>query len=118
MMITRGPSAKTGTLLIRANISLSFARCGPEGTVLCSKNVWAGGSPQKIAACTSWRSRTTPHRRMTIMPDTAFANGVFLPLAEATVSVEDRGVQFADGVYELLRVYGGVPFRPLDHLPR
>ena len=52
------------------------------------------------------------------MPDTAFANGVFLPLAEATVSVEDRGFQFGDGVYELLRVYGGAPLRPLDHLTR
>ena len=52
------------------------------------------------------------------MPDIAFANGGFLPLAEATVSVEDRGYQFGDGVYELLRVYGGVPLRPLDHLAR
>src|SRR5438874_5637602 len=63
-------------------------------------------------------SRTTKRLRTTIMPDTAFANGVFLPLAEATVSVEDRGFQFGDGVYELLRVYGGVPLRPLDHLAR
>jgi D-alanine transaminase len=55
---------------------------------------------------------------MTIMPDIAFANGVFLPLSEATVSVEDRGFQFGDGVYELLRVYGRVLLRPLDHLAR
>ena len=41
-----------------------------------------------------------------------------LPLAEATVSVEDRGFQFGDGVYELLRVYGRVPFCPLYHLAR
>ena len=52
------------------------------------------------------------------MPDIAYANGVFLPLAEATVSVEDRGFQFGDGVYELLRVYGRAPLRPLDHLAR
>jgi D-alanine transaminase len=52
------------------------------------------------------------------MPDVAFVNGVFLPLAEATVSVEDRGFQFGDGIYELLRVYGRVPLRPLDHLAR
>jgi D-alanine transaminase len=52
------------------------------------------------------------------MPDIAFVNGAFLPLAEATVSVEDRGFQFGDGVYELLRVYGGVPLHPLDHLAR
>ena len=52
------------------------------------------------------------------MPDIAFVNDVFVPLADATVSVEDRGFQFGDGVYELLRVYGGVLFRALDHLAR
>jgi D-alanine transaminase len=52
------------------------------------------------------------------MPDIAFVNGVFLPLAQAAVSVEDRGFQFADGVYELLRVYGGVPFHLSEHLVR
>jgi D-alanine transaminase len=52
------------------------------------------------------------------MPDIAFVNGVFLPLAQATVSVEDRGFQFGDGVYELLRVYGGAPFRLSEHLAR
>lgn len=52
------------------------------------------------------------------MPDIAFVNGVFLPLAQATVPVEDRGFQFGDGVYELLRVYGGVPFRSAEHLAR
>ena len=52
------------------------------------------------------------------MPDIAFVNGAFLPLAQATVPVEDRGFQFGDGVYELLRVYGGVPFRSAEHLAR
>jgi len=52
------------------------------------------------------------------MPDIAFVNELFLPLGEAKVSVEDRGFQFGDGVYELLRVYGGVPFRLHDHLTR
>jgi D-alanine transaminase len=52
------------------------------------------------------------------MPDIAFVNGTFLPLEKATVSVEDRGFQFADGVYELVRVYRGVPFRWPEHLAR
>ena len=52
------------------------------------------------------------------MPDIAFVNGVFMPLSEARVSVEDRGFQFGDGVYELLRVYAGVPYRPAEHLAR
>lgn len=52
------------------------------------------------------------------MPEIAFVNGVFMPLAQASVSVEDRGFQFGDGVYELLRVYGGVPFCLSEHLAR
>ena len=52
------------------------------------------------------------------MPEIAFVNDVFLPLHEAHVSVEDRGFQFGDGVYELLRVYAGSPFRLADHLGR
>ncbi len=52
------------------------------------------------------------------MPEIAFVNDVFLPLSEARVSVEDRGFQFGDGIYELLRVYAGVPFHLTEHLGR
>lgn len=52
------------------------------------------------------------------MPRLAYVDGRFRPLAEAHVSVEDRGFQFADGVYEVCAVLGG---RLLDwplHLAR
>ena len=52
------------------------------------------------------------------MPETAFLNGRFLPLAEATVSIEDRGFQFGDGVYEVIRTYRGRPFKLDAHLAR
>ena len=52
------------------------------------------------------------------MPNIACLNGQFLPLEEATVSIEDRGFQFGDGVYEVIRVYGGRPFRLRSHLSR
>jgi D-alanine transaminase len=52
------------------------------------------------------------------MPDIALVNDVFMPLSEARVSVEDRGFQFGDGVYELLRVYAGDVFRPAQHVAR
>ena len=52
------------------------------------------------------------------MPNIAFVNGRFMPLAEARVSVEDRGFQFGDGVYELIRTYGGRIFHLEDHLQR
>ena len=45
-------------------------------------------------------------------------NGAFVPLSEARVSVEDRGFQFADGVYEVVACAGGA-FLDLDaHLAR
>ena len=31
----------------------------------------------------------------------AYVNGRYVPLSEASVNVEDRGYQFADGVYEV-----------------
>ena len=49
---------------------------------------------------------------------TVYLNGAFLPLAEARISILDRGFQFADGVYEVIPVYGGRPFRMAAHLRR
>ena len=37
-------------------------------------------------------------------------NGETMPLADARIGVEDRGFQFADGVYEVIRLYDGRPF--------
>lgn len=52
------------------------------------------------------------------MPDIGYVNGRFSPLSEAVVSVEDRGFQFGDGVYEVIRTYGGHPFQLDAHLTR
>jgi len=52
------------------------------------------------------------------MPNIGFLNGQFLPLDELHVSVEDRGYQFGDGVYEVIRVYQGAPFSLHEHLTR
>jgi D-alanine transaminase len=52
------------------------------------------------------------------MPEIAYVNGEFLPLERATVHVQDRGFQFADGVYEVVRTYGGRPFAVDEHLAR
>jgi len=52
------------------------------------------------------------------VPDVAFVNGMFMPIAEAKVSIEDRGFQFGDGVYEVIRTYGGHPFALDAHLAR
>ena len=47
-----------------------------------------------------------------------YLNGQFLPLAEAKISVLDRGFVFGDGVYELVPVYSKKPFRLDEHLRR
>lgn len=47
-----------------------------------------------------------------------FLNGRFMPDAEATISVFDRGFVFGDGVYELVPVYSRHPFRLDNHLRR
>ena len=48
----------------------------------------------------------------------ALVNGAFVPVADARVSVLDRGFLFADGVYEVVPAYGGKPFALKEHLAR
>ena len=55
---------------------------------------------------------------MTDSQQIVYLNGRFLPIAEATVSVLDRGFIYGDGVYELIPVYGREPFRLPQHLAR
>jgi len=47
-----------------------------------------------------------------------YLNGRVIPLAEATVSVLDRGFLYGDGVYEVIPVFGSQPLRLTDHLRR
>jgi D-alanine transaminase len=52
------------------------------------------------------------------MDELIWINGDVSPLADARVGVEDRGYQFADGVYEVIRLYDGRPFTLREHLER
>jgi len=52
------------------------------------------------------------------MPELAYVNGLFSPIAEAKVSIEDRGFQFGDGVYEVIAAYNRVPFLLDRHMRR
>jgi D-alanine transaminase len=47
-----------------------------------------------------------------------YLNGEFSTLREAKVSVMDRGFIFGDGVYEVVPVYAGRPFRFAHHMAR
>jgi branched-chain amino acid aminotransferase len=50
--------------------------------------------------------------------DLASVNGTVSPASEAVVPVGDEGLLRGDGVFEVLRLYGGRPFALDDHLAR
>jgi D-alanine transaminase len=47
-----------------------------------------------------------------------YLNGRFVDEARATVSIDDRGFLFGDGVYEVVHVYGAQPFAWDRHMKR
>ena len=52
------------------------------------------------------------------MPRIAYVNGRYVPHRDAAVHIEDRGYQFADGVYEVCEVARGVIVDMTRHLDR
>lgn len=52
------------------------------------------------------------------MPETAYYEDRFVEPGARVVPLEDRGHQFGDGIYEVIRVYNGVPFLLDEHLNR
>ena len=56
---------------------------------------------------------------MNQLPSTpCYLNGTFTPLCDAKISVMDRGFIFGDGIYEVVPVYAGRPFRFAQHMAR
>ena len=45
-------------------------------------------------------------------------NHALIPAENATISVQDRGFRFGDGIFDTLRVEGGVPYRFRWHMQR
>ncbi|WP_395648286.1 D-amino-acid transaminase [Terricaulis sp.] len=52
------------------------------------------------------------------MSRVAYVNGHYRPLARAAVSIQDRGFQFADSIYEVWAVRGGRLFDAPEHMAR
>lgn len=52
------------------------------------------------------------------MSEVVYLNGRFLKSEDASLSPNDRGFIFADGVYEVTKYYYGKPFRFDDHVKR
>jgi D-alanine transaminase len=55
---------------------------------------------------------------MTVKDPIIYLNGRFLPKSDATMSVDERGTLYADGVYEVLRYYAGRPLAMDLHMAR
>jgi D-alanine transaminase len=52
------------------------------------------------------------------MPELAYLDGEWMPIREARISIDDRGFQFGDGVYEVIRSYGNRLWALDRHLKR
>ena len=49
------------------------------------------------------------------MKELGFFDGEFIDLNEKKISLEDRGYQFGDGIYEATKVYNGKCFSHFSH---
>jgi len=52
------------------------------------------------------------------MSETVFFNGAYIPKDEVRISPDDRGFLFSDGIYEVVRMYGGIAFEMEGHVSR
>lgn len=50
--------------------------------------------------------------------DLAYFNGRFIALDDPVLPIEERGLQFGDGIYEMLRIYDGHPYTVAEHIDR
>lgn len=65
-----------------------------------------------------WKNPPDPARKLFPMPRFAYVNGAYLPHEDAGVHIEDRGFQFADGVYEVIACINGKLADERGHLDR
>src|SRR5829696_5799507 len=75
-----------------------------------------------VRRCTAssrrWVSADRGRRDTRPMSRFIYVNGRYVPYRDAMVHVEDRGYQFADGVYEVCEVRGGQLVDERRHLQR
>jgi len=57
-------------------------------------------------------------KRGIVLQELVYLNGWIGSFEDSFISVNDRGYNFGDGIYEVVRVYNGVPFAVVDHLER
>lgn len=52
------------------------------------------------------------------MSETVFFNGAYVPKHDVSISPDDRGFLFSDGIYEVVRMYDGAAFEMEAHVRR
>jgi D-alanine transaminase len=62
--------------------------------------------------------RLRPTTAVPVMSPIVYFNGAYVPKQDVRISPDDRGFVFADGLYEVLRAYGGRLFEVDLHLRR
>src|SRR5690606_18186 len=81
----------------------------------------SSGASSATCACTGRgrRSAAQKRRHATMTQETyVFLNDAWVAPEQARVPVEDRGFQFGDGIYEVVRICRGRPFAMWPHLER
>jgi D-alanine transaminase len=72
-----------------------------------------------IPACEQHiRYRIERSWRMSSAPTVAWMNGAVVPFVDATVPLEDRGLQFGESLYEVVAITAGAPRMLFDHALR
>jgi len=72
----------------------------------------------KASSRASEGRKRPPDHRLGSDGDTAFVDGALTPLSDARIPVTDEGLLRGDGVFEVMRLYDGVPFARQSHLER
>src|SRR5665213_3532894 len=77
-------------------------------------------APRSLSAWSARRCTENSRRwgLVSAMSRIAYVNGRYVPSAKAKVSIEDRGYQFADGVYEVCEVRAGHLIDERRHMAR
>jgi D-alanine transaminase len=75
-------------------------------------------SPRTVFAFPFAGILVTTHRESSMAKDLLWLNGTVTAIEDGRVPIEDRGLLFSDGIYEVVLFYDGVPFMIREHLDR
>ncbi len=98
---------------------VSRQRCFSHGSTIRKRHNRRSRNSKRCYSFSTIRARDNQLMNTYQLPDLpCYLNGEFTILRDAKISVMDRGFIFGDGVYEVVPVYAGRPFRFAQHLAR